>query len=66
MNTVEHGYCDYCGAEGIVRRKYYYYDIDCNCCVGKHFEMLRYCDKCSPTPPLNVIVTMKPMEDSND
>lgn len=60
MNFVEYGKCDVCGKEGTLKRKYYYYDIKCDCCLNggkrEHFEIVRYCEKCKPTPPYEITV----------
>ena len=63
MNDQEFGTCDICGGEFPLARKYYYYDIKCDCCNYKespHFEIVRYCSTCEPKPPLQVKVHIKP------
>lgn len=59
--------CSICGHKSVVERKYYYYDINCECCNGKHhFEIVRYCSKCKPEPPLKVIASVKPIVEKNE
>ena len=37
----EIGTCSICGKEHVpVNRKYYRYNIPCECCIGKHFEIV--------------------------
>lgn len=52
----ETGRCDVCGELGILLRKYYHYDVECDCCGGDdHFEIVRYHqNNCKPCPPENV------------
>lgn len=61
MNTgsAEYGRCKFCRRSAILQRKYYYYDIDCECCNGKHFEFVRYCKHCTPVEPEEIKVTLK-------
>lgn len=42
MSTeIEIGTCSMCGKEHTqVNRKYYRYDIPCECCIGEHFEIV--------------------------
>lgn len=54
---TEFGRCDICGEAGELQRKYYYYDIKCDCHSPKHFEVVRYCKNCSPKPPFQTKVT---------
>lgn len=64
----ENGACNICGRITNVQRKYYYYDIKCDCCNNKndfHFEIIWYCKNCEPKPPrrINVIISpIKPQE----
>jgi hypothetical protein len=59
----EYGTCDICGREAGLGRKYYYYDISCECCVGsQHFELVRYCNQCTPVPPARVKVIIQPIK----
>lgn len=67
---VEFGKCDSCGNEAPIKRKYYYYDIECSCCSSKHkgknyhFEIKRHCANCEPSEPKTIKVyldNMKPV-----
>jgi len=64
---VETGTCNICKKEHVqLSRKYYYYDIECDCCNSKeddHFEIVKYCKDCEPKPPRKVKVSMTPLED---
>lgn len=68
MNSMMQGKCSICGKVGLVERKYYYYDIKCDCHSPKHFEIVEHCKECVPKPPhaTNVMFfqnTLKPMEE---
>lgn len=54
---VEFGKCDYCGRETNVKRKYFYYNIKCDCHSPRHFEIRYYCKDCTPRPPHETKVT---------
>ena len=59
MNAeIEIGYCDICHQKKQLQRKYYHYNIACECCGTTHFEVVKYCDECTPHPPhrINAIV----------
>jgi len=64
MVGVEIGKCDMCETESVpVNRKYYHYNIKCECCNGKddpHFEIVRYCKTCRPKPPSKVVAVISP------
>jgi len=70
MCECEYGKCDICGATDVLlARKYYYYDVDCECCVHnkrnsreKHFEIVRYCNNCKPKPPRRISAVIKPID----
>lgn len=65
MNENEYGTCDICGKEGVLNRKYYHYPIDCECCGGTtHFEIVRYCQNCTPVPPYRISVITTPIGDN--
>jgi len=56
---IEYGTCDICGKDRPLSRKYYKYDIKCDCCNDKdddHFEIVRHCNKCEPKPPRTIKV----------
>lgn len=49
---IEINKCEVCGKENVqVSRKYYYYDIECECHSPLHFEFIRHCKDCEPRPP---------------
>ena len=57
---VEYGNCDICNIQNTLNRKYYYYDIHCECCSNDdHFEIVRYCNYCNPKLPSVVNVVIK-------
>lgn len=63
MGDGEYGKCDMCGKESTLNRKYYHYDIDCECCMSpdkRHFQIVRYCESCTPKPPHRISVSMRP------
>lgn len=62
MGEVEHGKCDICKTDSTLGRKYYYYNIKCDCHSPRHFELVTYCSKCAPTPPERTTVLIKPEE----
>ncbi len=54
---AEYGKCDFCSNVDILAREYYYYDVECDCCVGdKHFQYVRYCKNCKPLRPEKVFI----------
>ena len=55
---VELGTCEICGEECPLQRKYWYYDIKCECHSPRHFEMVRHCNKCTPIEPDTITVTL--------
>ena len=62
---IETDYCDICHEKKQVSRKYYNYPINCECCGGQyHFEIVKYCDKCEPSPPKWIKAEVKPIEES--
>lgn len=63
---MELGKCDVCETKDVVvNRKYYHYDIKCECHSPTHFEIVRYCDKCKDKvkPPIKTTIIIKPIED---
>lgn len=58
---AEFGYCDICKEQDFVTRKYYNYDIKCECCGNRHFEIVYHCPNCTPSPPKQITVTVKPV-----
>lgn len=66
MGDCEFSKCDVCGQDAHVDRKYYYYDVKCDCCNSKdspHFEIVRHCVKCEPKPPRRISLSLKPIEE---
>lgn len=59
--TVEIAICDICGNLKPVNRKYYKYDIKCDCCSCHHHELIRHCNECVPKPPNKVSVELHPL-----
>ena len=59
---VEVSYCDICHKKTQVNRRYYHYHIDCDCCGGDHFEMVRYCKDCTPVPPKRISAKVEPYD----
>ena len=64
-SDIEIGYCDICHKKKQIKRKYYYYDVNCDCCGSSqgHFEIIKYCDKCTPKPPKRINIIMEPYND---
>lgn len=68
VGCIEFGKCDYCGKETTVERKYYHYDIKCDCHSPNHFEIRHNCKDCKPRPPYETKITysiesLKPIDD---
>ena len=60
---IEMDYCDICHQKKQVQRKYYHYPVNCECCGGQyHFEIVKYCKDCKPTPPHRISAIVKPIE----
>lgn len=66
MAEIEMGRCEFCGRNGVsLNRKYYYYNVDCECCGAKHngkkvhFEIRYHCSDCEPKPPREIKVVME-------
>jgi len=47
----EWGECEVCGKTGPLERTYFRYDIKCECCNNKHFEIVWHCIGCEPKDP---------------
>lgn len=58
MNNIEYGICDICGREANLQRKYYHFNIKCECHSPKHFEMVKYCSDCVPLRPAETTIEM--------
>ena len=60
---IEVDYCDICHEKKQVSRKYYHYNLNCQCCGGQyHFEIVRYCKDCEPKPPKYISAEVSPIE----
>jgi len=49
---IEYGHCDVCHTQKPLRRTYFRYDIKCDCHSPYHFELIRHCNECEATEPL--------------
>ena len=57
MGELEIGRCDLCGRDSVVlHRKYFRYDIPCECHSPSHFVLIRHCVNCTPREPAEIIV----------
>lgn len=56
MSNIEYGTCDMCGREANLQRKYYHFNIKCECHSPKHFEMIKYCSDCVPLRPAETTI----------
>jgi len=67
MANLELSKCDMCGTIALVSRRYYYYDIKCDCCDcyndkrDNHFEITKHCSKCKPKPPNRISAVVAPI-----
>lgn len=59
MGDVEFGKCGVCKEDKPLQRKYYRYNIDCECCGNEHFEYVAHCKDCTPVEPVTTRVTIK-------
>ena len=62
---MEIGKCDICGKTEAVERKYYHYDINCECHSPNHLEMVKYCKDCEPKEPRETKITFKTQDLKN-
>lgn len=56
MNNTEYGICDICGREANLQRKYYHFNIKCECHLPTHSEMVKYCSDCVPLRPAETTI----------
>ena len=56
MNNIEYGICDICGREANLQRKYYHFNIKCECHLPTHTEMVKYCSDCVPLRPAETTI----------
>lgn len=61
MKNQEFERCAVCGKTGILKRKYYKYNIKCDCHSPEHFELVLHCPSCVPKPPETTTVFIKPI-----
>jgi hypothetical protein len=67
QTSAELGQCDYCGKESSLYRKYYHYDIKCDCCIGDmHFHVVRHCKSCIPKPPSSIKIVLENINPEKD
>ena len=59
MNGFDNDKCAICGKEGGTVFTRFYYNIGCCCCVGRHFETIRHCEGCVPSPPEYIDITVR-------
>lgn len=57
---AEYGRCDVCGKSATLVRTVFEYDFKCQCHSPNHFELVRHCTDCTPEPPKETTVTVKP------
>jgi hypothetical protein len=62
MGEQEFGRCPICGEDKPLIRKYYYYNIKCDCCSPTHFELRYHCKDCKPQKPFTVRVVYNNLE----
>lgn len=63
MSDREEGSCSVCGEYGAVQRRYFHYDVDCDCCNGsQHFKFLYHCSDCVPKAPTKIRITIEDIE----
>lgn len=59
MDNIEFGTCEICGIDSYLSRKYFRYDIKCECHTPEHFEMVRHCNSCIAKEPIETHVILK-------
>ena len=60
MGDIEVGTCTICRKENVqLNRKYYRYDIKCICHSPQHFEIVYYCNNCTPIEPKETRITIE-------
>lgn len=62
MGDIEYGTCEICGLDSNLERKYFYYDVKCNCHSPSHFELVRHCSQCIPLPPKSTVIFLTPKD----
>lgn len=56
---IEYGTCDICKKETPLERTYFRYDIKCECHSPYHFDLIRHCKDCIPSPPMATKVWLR-------
>ena len=64
MGDVEFGTCDICGIDDYISRKYYSYDVICECHSPNHFELVYHCKNCLPVEPTETKILLR--QESNN
>ena len=57
--NIEYGTCDVCKKDAPLQRKYYHYNIKCECHAPNHFELVKHCADCTPVEPKETKITLK-------
>ena len=52
MGDSERGLCGVCGEIKDLNRKYFHYNIKCECHSPDHFEIVWHCNECLPIEPV--------------
>jgi hypothetical protein len=66
-DSIEDGHCDICGKYTVLERKYFYYNVRCDCCLGdQHFELIRHCNDCVPKAPSRIKITLEGIAPNTD
>lgn len=56
---IEFGKCSICGKETYLQRRYFKYDIKCQCHSPTHFELVIHCGDCVPKEPTETKIILK-------
>lgn len=60
MGDAEQGTCSVCKKESNgISRKYFRYEVKCECCSPTHFEIVYHCTNCVPKEPILTNITIK-------
>jgi len=65
MGEQEFSKCNICGQHIHVNRKYYYYNVKCECCNGLHFEIVKHCINCKPKSPKRISLSLSAMTEKS-
>ena len=58
MGDINVTKCNMCGKVAQVNRKYYHYNIQCECHSPNHFEIVEHCRECVPFEPKTTVYTL--------